>query len=100
MWKINTFVISKGFWSPIYRVMSQGCCCGFVITEEVCYARRKSSLILGCASMTSLVSQCMGTVREVSQLCPIWTEAFIPSTCNDRALVLGQVLGVGHPVLS
>lgn len=50
--------------------------------------------------MTSLVSQCMGTVREVSQLCPIWTEAFIPSTCNDRALVLGQVLGVGHPVLS
>lgn len=38
-WKINTRVISKGYLSHIYRAISKDCCCGFVITEEVCNPR-------------------------------------------------------------
>lgn len=93
-------MISKGYRSHIYRAISKDDCCGFVITEEVCNPRRKNSLIPGWASMTSMVSQSMGTVLYVGQVSHIGREAFIRSTCHDHALVLGHVLGVGCAALS
>lgn len=49
--------------------------------------------------MTSMGRQSM-TVLYVDRLSHIWKEAFIHSTLNEHALVLGHVLGFGRTALS
>ena len=80
--------------------LSKDCCCGFVITEDVCGLRRKNSSSPGCVSTTSMVRLSMVTAHHGGRLSPIWSDALRPSTSNDHVLVLGHEPGAGRPALS